>query len=185
MIFSGCVSAPQNVILQNQALSFTINGQTITKKLNQPVLQYYPGMCITEAFTIKSEDIFMEKIQLGSNCHWNGFSRGFFTSLFDEKLKLKRLKMTENVDVKNYELSMYQVNDTSYVGLIYVYGTFTDVLIWDYDGAFYEEVLSALTQKPLRDIQQPRFRADYNHALARYNFFYNYYGKTFENKYPK
>jgi hypothetical protein len=184
-LFTGCVSTSQNNTLTQKQITLKFKNKKLTKPLDKASLQYYPGFCVSEAFTLKSEDIFLEKIQLDSNCNWNGLPRGFFTYLFKDKLKLKSFRMQENIEVDNYELSMYKVNGSSYVSLIHIYGVFNDLFIWDFEGSFYEKVLSSITHKPLRQIQQPRFKANYNHALARYNFIHSYYGRMSESRWEK
>ena len=184
-LLTGCATAWDPVRINPKQLTLNVEGKELTKPLYGGSLHYYPGFCVHEAFTLNSQDIFLEKIRLDANCSWNGLPRGFFVSLFKDKLKLTSLKMIENTPFEKYELSVFKVNGSAYVSLIHHYGVFNDLFIWDFEGSLYEKLRHTLTQKPLRKKLQPRFKPNYNHALARYNFFHGYYGRMSERKWNK
>ena len=46
--------------------------------------------------------LFIEYIHLDSSCKWNGFQWGYFEYLFKSTLKIKDMKIFEQIDYKNY-----------------------------------------------------------------------------------
>ena len=70
---------------------------------------------ISQIDDIKYGKLFVEHINLNSDCKWNGLARGYFISLFMDTIKAKSYKLVERLDFSNIEVNTYLVDDMYYV----------------------------------------------------------------------
>ncbi len=98
---------------------------------------------VIHAYTLKTSSIYLEYINLDSLSSWNGLSRGFYTKLLKEKLKIN-LELLERVEIGNYEFSTYKVDGQFILHLIFIWEVNKDIFILDTKGKLYKELLQSL-----------------------------------------
>lgn len=167
-------------------LSFNVNNiklpsKTLDLKNSKTTATFHP--CANFSYTSKINDknygkLFIEYINLDSNCSWNGFERGFFEELFKQTLKIKSMKIVEQYDFDNYEFTTYLIDNSSYVNLIYVYAVNRTKFILDYNAKLSLELIKEY--KPSYEskyLHKNRFKKDYSMSLVRMANFYSYFSK--------
>lgn len=98
---------------------------------------------VTHAYTLKTDTIYMEYINLDISSSWNGLSRGYYEKILKDKLKIK-LELLERVEIGNYEFSTYKVDEQFILHLIFIWETGKDIFILDTKGELYKGLLSSL-----------------------------------------
>lgn len=140
-----------------------------------------PASCVDFAYTIYDENspygkLFIESIDLSSNCKWNGFPRGFLQTSMKKYLKITSLEQVEKIDVNGYEVSTYKVDDKAYVSLIYKYFGSDEKFIIDYNGVLSEAILQRFKPSYKSKYKNmKRYSKKYNKSLVRDNFFESYF----------
>jgi len=125
--------------------------------------------------------LYIESLDLGMNCRWNGFERGFFTTLFKNELKLNSMKKVEELNYSNYEITTYKINDDSYVNFIYYFLANSSEIIIDYDGILSQEIASKFDGNyKSKYLDKKRFDSDFNSSLVEKNFIGNYFQEEYE-----
>ena len=115
-----------------------------TYNLNKYELKRRQDSCVSNAYTIKSDEVFVEYIKLSKNASWNGSSLIFFESLFKNELKIKKLKILEEYEVNNYVLKTYEINENFVCFYIYIFNSSQDVFIIDTNGNLYKNILKRI-----------------------------------------
>lgn len=176
VFFSACsLSNPsydgnENLFIKNEKILLS----TSKKYLN-------PAFCIDFAYTIYDENspygkLFIESIDLSSNCKWNGFPRGFLQTSMKKYLKITSLEQVEKIDVEGYELSTYKVDNKAYVSLIYKYFGSDEKFIIDYEGVLSESIIQRFkSEYKSKYKNMERYSNKYNKSLVRDNFFESYF----------
>lgn len=122
--------------------------------------------------------LFIEYIDLNSSCKWNGFQRGFFEELFKATLKIKSMKIVEQLDFENFEFTIYLINEKEYLNLIYNYEVFKDVFILDYSGKLSQEYIQKFNNSyKSKYLNKSRFSKEYNKSLVKMAIFNGYFSK--------
>ncbi|MFV0561457.1 hypothetical protein [Malaciobacter mytili] len=122
--------------------------------------------------------LFIEYIDLNSNCKWNGFQRGFFEELFKSTLKIKSMKIVEQFDYKNFEFTTYLIDEKQYLNLIYNYEVFKDIFILDYSGKLSQEYIQKFDNLyKSKYLNKNRFLKKYNKSLVNMATFNGYFSK--------
>lgn len=123
-LFSGCTPFQvDNISMWSKNLKLTNKNVTTT---------FNP--CTTFSYYVKEDNkkygkLFIEYIDLNSNCMWNGFARSFFEELFKSTQKVKSMKIVEQYDYDNFEFTTYLIDNSSYVNLIYNFTTSKSIFI--------------------------------------------------------
>lgn len=137
----------------------------------------YIGKSTTKEFG----QVFVEYINLNSNCKWNGLSRGFFTDLFKSTLKIDSFKLIERKEFKNYEFSTYLVDEKYFMNIIYIYTVYEDYFIIDYNGIYSDRLIKEFDEAYINlYLNKPRFFTNYKNSLVRMNMLNSYFSKERE-----
>ena len=183
-LFTGCFSWFSSEPLADNQMRYKLNDeQSVNLFLTPYKRKSHFSLCVSSSYTLKGEEqsygqLFVEEINLSTNCRWNGLSTSLFMDLFKENLKLDSVKNVQSVDVKNYSFTTYRVNDEFYVNLILKYSAYTDQITVDYNGRLSKDMLAVL--KPgfeLKYLDRLRLEADYNDSLVLKSMFKGYFAK--------
>ncbi|AXX91290.1 hypothetical protein CPU12_11940 [Malaciobacter molluscorum LMG 25693] len=173
IIFSGCLAFQvNNVSMWNKNLKLTNNNATAT---------YHP--CTTFSYYIKDNNIkygklFIEYVDLDSNCMWNGFPRSFFEDLFKQTQRIQNMKVVEQYDYDNFEFTTYLINNESYINLIYNFTTSTSTFILDYSGKLSNEYIKSYNKNYIsKYMNKKRYSKDYEKSLVTMANFYSYFSR--------
>lgn len=188
LFFSACSSQTFFFGVNNNELHFKVpNEKFYTLKLATPAIVVNNDSCSMYSYTLNDSlkeygNIFIEDINLHSNCQFNTEALGAFMYEFKEQLHLKSLEKVEEITHQNYEFSTYKVNDTQYMNVIYIYSPFSMTFIVDYDGKLHNELLMQFDAKYTNGfITQKRFDANYHYSLVKMNLFKHYFNVMSED----
>lgn len=180
---SGC--ADKNAVYKLDNRSITL-GKDINNRVNinftNPLMQRHLERCVFDSYTLLDDNenygnLFIEYIDISSNCRWNGLSSGFFETSLRYSLKLNSIKTVETFEIDNYTFKTYMINNDSYLSAIYIYkGSTKDVFILDYYGRLYTKVLKTFNPNYINKfLAKKRFIGRYNESLVRKNFIEHYF----------
>ena len=96
---------------------------------------------VIDAYTLKSKNIFIEYINLDQMASWRGLPRTIYEKFLKEKLKIRTLALLERKDIKNYEFSIFKVDDDFIIHFIYINEGSKDIFLIDTEGKLYTELL--------------------------------------------
>ncbi|MCG3653963.1 hypothetical protein PJV94_03255 [Aliarcobacter butzleri] len=137
---------------------------------------------ISQIDDIKYGKLFIEHINLNSDCKWNGLARGYFISLFMDTIKAKSYKLVERLDFSNIEVNTYLVDDMYYVNIVNQYKVFEDIFIIDYKGFYTTNLIKEYDNNYTNIyLQKPRLDTNYLNSLVRMNFINSYFSKERES----
>jgi hypothetical protein len=181
-LFNACSSQTLSFGLQNNELKFKVpNNAIYTVKLTNPIIFTNYDRCSTFSYTLNETlntygKVFIEDINLHSNCQFNVEALGALTYEFKEQLRLKSFEKVEELSFGNYEFLTYKVNDTSYVSIIYIYTPFSMRFMVDYEGKVYNELLLQFDKTYKNNfLHQKRFDANYTYSIVKMNMFKHYF----------
>lgn len=130
---------------KDDSLFFKISGDEFYKyDLNKYDQKTRHDPYVLNAYTLKSEEIFLEYIKLPNNTSWNGSALGYFESLFKNELKIDKLEILEKYEINNYVFKTYQINEQFVCFFIYIYHTNNDIFIIDTKGELYKNILEKI-----------------------------------------
>lgn len=174
MFFVACTQSVNNIKLSE------FSNSNVTK-------QNTFDSCTLDSYTaqINGKDygkLFIEEINLQTNCSWNGLSRGFFEDLFKSTLKLNTMKVIERFDYKNQEFTTYLIDGKYYMNLIYTFFAFDDKFVVDYDGVYFTQEIKKFNPKYENQyLQKDRFISNYNDSLVNKNIINHYFNQERED----
>lgn len=153
-------------------------------QLSNPKVTATFDSCSLFSYTLQDNSslygkIFIEHINLQSDCQFNGDSLGFLLYEFKENLKLKSFKQLEFIKYNNYEFYTYKINDEKIVNFIFIFSVLEDTFIIDYEGKLYQEVVKQFDETYLNKyLDNRRFEENYNYSLVRMNIFKGYFNRN-------
>lgn len=129
-----------------------------------------------EAYTIKSENIFVEYINTDPDVQWEGAPESLFFSLIKEKLFIKKSELLESYEFPQFEFTTYKMDDKYILNFIHIDEIDKNIFIIDLDGELYSNLLSSLKRdyKYTYEKNGP-LGLDLNLSLVKENAFYNYF----------
>ena len=184
-LFTACFSNKNltHFSTKTKELSFVNNDETLLKLLFSAPVQkrYTTTYCVRDSFIINEQNekygkLFLEYIDLDSTCRWTGGANSFFETSLRHELNLDTLETVEKYDINNYTFKTYKINESSYLSAIYIYSSFSNIFILDYEGKLYTELLKKLepTYKNLF-INKKRFEKTYDKSLVKKNILERYF----------
>jgi hypothetical protein len=99
---------------------------------------------VLEAYTLSTEDIFLEYIRLDNNSTWNGQALSLFEGFLKEKLNIKEFETLEKKEINTYTFKTYKINNSFIIHMVYIYSVNTDIIILDTKGNLYKNLLFRL-----------------------------------------
>lgn len=170
-LFFGCSVTKQNTITLN------------TKKVifAKPFQVRSVSLCLDDSYASFEEHtkygkLFVEYIKLSSRCTYNGSFYSFFTYLFKSELKLKNMKLVEQLEFDNFSFYTFRINDNSYVNMIFKYTVTEDMVIVDYQGKLSNELIKNYKKSyESKYLNEKRFDKKFDRSLARMNYFNSYF----------
>lgn len=184
-LFSSCASLNNftKYTKQKKELVFYKDKELLSSLIfSNPKQEYYHfPICVKESFVINDLNknygkIFFEYIDLDSQCTWTGLANSFFETSLNYELKLKSLEVIEKFDIGSYTFKTYKIDNKTYLNAIYIYSTFSNIFLLDYDGKLYTKLLRKL--KPNYEnkfLNKNRYKGNYNSSLVRKNIIEHYF----------
>lgn len=188
LFFSSCSAISFSYNNKSHELVFNISKDSVyTAKLFNPSVTPQFDACSSFSYTLHDKSsswgkLFIEHIDLNSNCQFNSETSGLFLYEYKENLKLNAFELIEVKQHKNYEFYTYKINDLEYINFIYIFSPFAFTFIIDQKGILSQEVLQQFDASyNSLFIKEKRFEANYNYSLVRMNVFKGYFNKMSED----
>lgn len=102
---------------------------------------------VLEAYTLRTDDIFLEFIRIDNNTQWESHALSLYESFFKEKLLIKSMDVIEKIVIDHYTFKTYKINDSFVLHLIHIYTAVSDIIIVDTKGELYKQILFRLDGK--------------------------------------
>ncbi|MGB5793131.1 hypothetical protein [Poseidonibacter sp.] len=129
---------------ENNELKFKINSEYYyTFALNNYETKTRHDSYILEAYTINSDNLFVEYVHVDNDVTWNGLASSFFVNLFKEKLPINSMKIIEKKEFEHYEFITYKINDEFTLNFIYIYEINKDNFIIEKNAELYINLLQS------------------------------------------
>lgn len=188
LFFSSCSAISFSYNNKSHELVFNISKDNVyTAKLFNPSVTPQFDACSSFSYILHDKSsswgkLFIEHIDLNSNCQFNSETSGLFLYEYKENLKLNAFELIELKQHKNYEFYTYKINDLEYINFIYIFSPFAFTFIIDQKGILSQEVLQQFDASyNSLFIKKKRFEANYNYSLVRMNVFKGYFNKMSED----
>lgn len=129
---------------ENNELKFKINSEYYyTFALNNYETKTRHDSYILEAYTINSDNLFVEYVHVDNDVTWNGLASSFFVNLFKEKLPINSMQVIEKKEFEHYEFITYKINDEFTLNFIYIYEINKDIFIIEKNAELYINLLQS------------------------------------------
>lgn len=96
---------------------------------------------VVDAYTIKTENLFIEHIHIDSDSTWRGLASSLYISFFKTTLNIKKMELLEKIEYSGYEFNTYRVDNHLILNFIYIYEINKDTFILDVKSDLYEKLL--------------------------------------------
>lgn len=132
---------------------------------------------VSKAYTIKTNDIFLEYIEVNNNTIWNGQALSLYEGFFKEKLKINEITTLEKKDIQNYTFKVYNIDDSFILHMIYIYTVNSDLMIIDTKGDLYKELFKKLDSKYIYKYdEKEKVEINFNISMVKENFVRGFFG---------
>lgn len=184
ILLSGCTTT-KSYTLKNRYIFFNnpnTNDKLISLKIDNKNISNNVVDCSLHSYTINQNfnsfgRLLIENIPLDSYCKWNGLSRGYYESFFEEKSKITNMKLIKRFDIKNYEFSQYKIDNKYLLNLIFIWNANESTFIIDYKGKFTNTLLEKLSSQIKLPINDKNINLNFNYSLAKENWIKQYFSK--------
>lgn len=131
---------------------------------------------VYEAYTLKTDNIYLEHINTDPDVDWNGAAQSYFFSLMKEKLNIKKAELLESYEFAHYEFGVYKMDDDYILNIIQIDEIDKNTFIIDLYGELYSNLLASLRRDYKYNYEKNKnLVLDLNFSLVKENAFYNYF----------
>ena len=164
-------------IFEENTLKFKINSELYYKyKIDNYETKTRHDSYVIDAYTLKSNDLYLEYIQVHGDACWNASASSLFYNMMKEKLNIKYMEKLEHYEYEHYEFISYNVDDKYILNLIYIYEVDKDIFIIDTKSELYTNLLRNFEKKYVYSFKRnENLDLDINMSLVKENAFYNYF----------
>jgi len=181
-LFVGCAKST-NYSKENKELVFSkYKDILVNVPLSNPTKNYHSSTnCVINSYTItdlnnKYGKLFFESIDLENQCSWTGLASSYFETSLRYELKIDSIETVEDIEVGTYSFKTYKIDKESYLSVVYIYATYSNVFLIDYDGKLYTELLQKIKPEYKNsNLNKKRFVGNYNTSLAKKNLIESYF----------
>ncbi len=125
---------------------------------------------VIEAYTLNTDNIFLEFIRSDENISWNGQALSLYEDFFKEKLNISKLETIEKKEIGHYTFKTKRVDDSFVLHFIYIYMVYTDIIIVDMKGELYKNLLFRLDGNYLYKFdKEEKGKVNFNISLVKEN----------------
>lgn len=136
---------------------------------------------VLDAYTMTSNQVYVEYIHTDMDVSWNGQALSFFTSLLKYDLKIKAMTLLEKKEFNHYEFLTYKIDDKYILNLIYIYEMSKEVFIIDLRSELYENLLRNFEKDyKYKFDKNEELSLDLNTSIVKNNAIYGYFRSSSE-----
>lgn len=130
-----------------------------------------------EAYTIKSDDLFVEYIHTDSDVQWRGLASSLYIEFLKDKLGFKKMDILEKKEYQNFVFYTFKINEHFILNFIYIYEQNKDVFILDIKSELYTNLLKNFDQSYIYNFDRNKEDIlNINISIVKENNFFNYFG---------
>ncbi len=162
---------------EDNALKFKLDSQHYyTFDLNNYETKTRHDSYVLEAYTIKSENLFVEYVNVDHDVTWNALSSSLFINLFKEKFPINSMHIVEKKEFENYEFITYKINDDFTLNFIFINELHKDIFIIEKNADLYTNLLKSFIKDYTYnfDIKQ-ELEFDINISIVKENALHGYF----------
>lgn len=161
---------------ENNSLHFKLSdGEIFFFELSEHSKKSNHDSYVQKAYTISSEDIFLEYVKLSANAQWRGLASSIFETTFKKKLNIQNLETIENKKIGNYIFTTKKVDESFVLHLIYISSSNEDTMIVDMKGELYKALLSKLDDSYTYNFEnEEKGSVNFDISLVKENVIYKY-----------
>lgn len=162
---------------EDNTLKFKLDSQHYyTFDLNNYETKTRHDSYVLEAYTIKSENLFVEYVNVDHDVTWNALSSSLFINLFKEKFPINSMHIVEKKEFENYEFITYKINDDFTLNFIFINELHKDIFIIEKNADLYTNLLKSFIKDYTYtfDIKQ-ELEFDINISIVKENALHGYF----------
>jgi hypothetical protein len=130
-----------------------------------------------EAYTIKSDNLFIEYIHVDSDVQWRGLASSLYIEFLKDKLAIKNMDILEKKEYENFDFYTFKIDGHLILNFIYIYEINKDVFILDIKSELYENLLRNFDKNYKYKFEQNKEDIlDIDISIVNENNFFNYFG---------
>jgi hypothetical protein len=130
-----------------------------------------------EAYTIKSDNLFIEYIHTDSDVQWRGLPSSLYIEFIKDKLGFIKMDILEKKEYENFDFYTFKIDEHFILNFIYIYELNKDVFILDIKSELYENLLRNFDKKYKYKFEQNKEDSlDIDISIVNDNNFFNYFG---------
>lgn len=131
---------------------------------------------VYEAYTIKSDNVFLEYIHTYEDVYWNKDSFSSFLSLLKDALKATNFEKLEQKSFTHYDFYAYRVDDSYNIFLISLYEMNKNLFIVDFKGDLYTNLILNFDKTYIFNYENKKaLKCDINISLVKNNAMNEYF----------
>ena len=134
---------------------------------------------VLDAYTLKTNELYIEYIHTYQDTMWNGQAFGHFLSLLKENIKASSFELVDNYEYSHYEFKTYFVDKKYYLNIIYLYENSKEIFIVDKRDRLFSALLRNFKKDYHFDFED-KFNLDLNlsFSVVKKNATNNYFRVT-------
>ena len=130
-----------------------------------------------EAYTIESDNIFIEYIHTHSDVQWRGLPSSLYQEFLKDRLGFKTMDILEKKEYENFDFYTFKIDNHFILNFIYIYELNKDVFILDVKSELYENLLKNFDEDYEYKFEKNKENIlDIDISIVNENNFFNYFG---------
>jgi len=130
-----------------------------------------------EAYTIESDNIFVEYIHTHSDVQWRGLPSSLYREFLKERLGFKNMEILEKKEYEHFDFYTFKIDNHFILNFIYIYELNKDVFILDIKSELYENLLKNFDEDYEYKFEKNKENIlDIDISIVNENNFFNYFG---------
>lgn len=165
---------------------FSLEENQLKFKIDSDIIYNYPienmeiktrhDSFVLEAYTISSEELYIEYIHTDPDAIWNNSSLSYFVDLLKKSVRTEKIELLEKKEFPHYDFSTYRIDDLYNLNIIHIYEENKEVFIVDMKSNLYEELLKRFEKMYNYDYEKNSDISLYlNMSLVRNNAIEHYF----------
>lgn len=163
---------------EDNKLSFKVNPEHFyTYELDNYETKTKHDSYAVEAYTIESDNIFIEYIHTHSDVQWRGLPSSLYREFLKDRLGFKTMDVLEKKEYKHFDFYTFKIDDHFILNFIYIYELNKDVFILDVKSELYENLLKNFDKNYVYKFEKNKENIlDIDISIVNENNFFNYFG---------
>lgn len=165
---------------------FTLEDNQIRFKIDSDTFYNFPvenleiktrhDSYIIDAYTINTNDIYVEYIHTDNDVVWTGLALPFFIDTLKANLKIRNMELLEKKEFDPYEFLTYKIDNEYILNIIHIYEVDKEIFIVDKKSNLYEDLIKMFEKNYIYPFEKNSKISLYmNFSLVKNNAIYGYF----------